>query len=72
MLPVSTTSAAASPTTALWPSERSRRQSIPFFLNPRADTVIDCLPAFRADRPARYPPITYGDWIALKTKQAFG
>jgi isopenicillin N synthase-like dioxygenase len=50
----------------------SRRQSIPFFLNPRADTVIDCLPAFRADRPARYPPITYGDWIALKTKQAFG
>jgi isopenicillin N synthase-like dioxygenase len=50
----------------------SRRQSIPFFLNPRADTVIDCLPAFRADRSARYPPITYGDWIALKTKQAFG
>ena len=50
----------------------SRRQSIPFFLNPRADTVIDCLPAFRADRPARYPPITYGDLIALKTKQAFG
>jgi isopenicillin N synthase-like dioxygenase len=50
----------------------SRRQSIPFFLNPRADTVIECLPAFSADRPARYPPITYGEWIALKTKQAFG
>jgi len=50
----------------------SRRQSIPFFLNPRADTVIECLPAFRADRPATYPPITYGEWIALKTTQAFG
>ncbi|MDR3496459.1 MAG: 2OG-Fe(II) oxygenase family protein, partial [Ancalomicrobiaceae bacterium] len=49
----------------------SRRQSIPFFLNPNGAAVIRCLDQFcSADRPARYPPVTYGDYIALKTRQA--
>jgi isopenicillin N synthase-like dioxygenase len=50
----------------------TRRQSIPFFLNPSKDTVIECLPPFAAKAPAKYAPITYGDYIALKTSQAFG
>jgi isopenicillin N synthase-like dioxygenase len=50
----------------------TRRQSIPFFLNPSRDTVIECLPPFAAKAAARYEPITYGDYIALKTSQAFG
>ena len=50
----------------------SRRQSIPFFLNPNADTLIACLPQFKGpDQPARYAPITYAEYIALKTRQAF-
>ena len=50
----------------------SRRQSIPFFLNPNSDTIIECLPQFRsAERPAKYDPISYADYIALKTSQAF-
>ncbi|MDI6025663.1 2-oxoglutarate and iron-dependent oxygenase domain-containing protein [Corticibacterium sp. UT-5YL-CI-8] len=50
----------------------SRRQSIPFFLNPSKDTVITCLEPFCAEgTPAKYEPITYGEYIALKTKQAF-
>lgn len=50
----------------------SRRQSIPFFLNPGKDTLIECLPQFKSkDNPAKYEPITYGDYIALKTSQAF-
>lgn len=49
---------------------QARRQSIPFFLNPKKDTVIECLPAY-AGKGAKYPPITYGDYIGLKTKQAF-
>ncbi|MEI4473989.1 isopenicillin N synthase family dioxygenase [Frigidibacter sp. MR17.24] len=49
---------------------QARRQSIPFFLNPGAGTVIDCLPAY-AGQGAKYPPITYGDYIRLKTSQAF-
>ena len=50
----------------------SRRQSIPFFVNPGRDTVIDCLPAFRGPgRPARYAPVTYGEYIDLRTRQAF-
>jgi isopenicillin N synthase-like dioxygenase len=51
----------------------SRRQSIAFFLNPRGDSMIECLPPFSgADRPAKYKPISYADYIALKTSQAFG
>lgn len=49
---------------------QARRQSIPFFLNPSRDTVIECLPAY-AGAGAKYDPITYGDYIALKTSQAF-
>jgi isopenicillin N synthase-like dioxygenase len=53
-------------------SGATRRQSIPFFVNPGRDTLIDCLPAFRGPgRPARYAPITYGDYIDMRTRQAF-
>lgn len=58
------------------PAERkgsSRRQSIPFFVNPGRDTMIECLPPFSAGgRAAKYEPITYGEYIELKTRQAFG
>jgi isopenicillin N synthase-like dioxygenase len=51
----------------------SRRQSIPFFVNPAKDTVIKCLDAFSGPgTPAKYEPITYGEYIELKTRQAFG
>jgi len=50
----------------------SRRQSIPFFLNPSKDAMIECLAPFCSDRPAKYAPITYGEYIDLKTRQAFG
>ena len=50
----------------------ARRQSIPFFVNPSADTRIECLAPFCGpDRPAKYPPVSYRDYIALKTSQAF-
>lgn len=49
---------------------QARRQSIPFFLNPAKDTVIECLPAY-AGAGAKYAPITYGEYINLKTSQAF-
>lgn len=51
----------------------SRRQSIPFFVNPSKNTLIKCLPPFCAGgKAAKYEPITYGDYIDLKTRQAFG
>ncbi|MXN16623.1 oxidoreductase [Pseudooceanicola sp. GBMRC 2024] len=49
----------------------ARRQSIPFFLNPSAETMIECLPPFAGDG-AKYDPISFADYIALKTSQAFG
>lgn len=51
----------------------SRRQSIPFFVNPGKDTMISCLEPFCSNgKTAKYEPITYGDYIDLKTSQAFG
>jgi len=51
----------------------SRRQSIPFFVNPSRDTLISCLEPFSGGGgAAKYEPITYGDYIQLKTSQAFG
>jgi isopenicillin N synthase-like dioxygenase len=51
----------------------SRRQSIPFFVNPAKETLIKCLEPFCAGgKAAKYEPITYGEYIDLKTRQAFG
>ena len=51
----------------------SRRQSIPFFVNPSKDTLIKCLEPFSSGgKAAKYEPISYGDYIDLKTRQAFG
>ena len=37
----------------------SDRYSVPFFVNPDADTVVECIPSCAAaDRPARYEPVT--------------
>lgn len=49
---------------------QARRQSIPFFLNPSKDTRIECLPAY-IGTGAKYAPITFEDYIALKSRQAF-
>jgi isopenicillin N synthase-like dioxygenase len=50
----------------------SRRQSIPFFVNPRKDAVISCLEPFcTGGKTAKYEPITFGQYIDLKTRQAF-
>jgi isopenicillin N synthase-like dioxygenase len=41
------------------------RYAIPFFLGPRFDQVIECLPSCTGpDNPPRWEPITYADWQA--------
>ena len=55
------------------PGRSTRRQSIAFFHNLPRDTVIECLPPFReVGVPPRYPPITYGEYAALRYRQAHG
>jgi isopenicillin N synthase-like dioxygenase len=50
----------------------ARRQSIAFFVNPSKDTPIECLEAFcPAGSPPKYGRVTFGEYIDLKTKQAF-
>jgi hypothetical protein len=53
----------STPHRALAPVGR-HRYAIPFFLGPHLDTVIACLPTCQGpDEPARYPPITYGEYL---------
>jgi isopenicillin N synthase-like dioxygenase len=48
------------------------RYAIPFFFDPDHDTVIDCLPTCRsAERPAKYPPIKFGDYAVWFAAQRY-
>jgi isopenicillin N synthase-like dioxygenase len=53
--------------------QASRRQSLVFFHNPNPDAVVECLPGCCGpDNPARYAPITAGEFIAEKSRKAYG
>jgi isopenicillin N synthase-like dioxygenase len=53
----------STPHRALPPVGR-HRYAIPFFLGPRIDTVIECLPTCQGpDNPPRFPPITYEAYL---------
>ena len=55
------------------PGQPTRRQSIAFFHNPARDTVFECLPPFREEGvPAKYPPISYGEYARVRYRQAHG
>ena len=54
----------STPHRALPPVGR-HRYAIPFFLGPRFDQVIECLPTCTGpDNPPQWPPITYAEWQA--------
>lgn len=68
---VSTLHRVVNPETAV--RHRSRRQSIPFFHNPNKTAVIQCLSPFVSPaNPAKYEPMTYGEYAELKYRQAHG
>ena len=49
------------------------RYAIPFFCDPDHDTMIECLPSCRsAERPAKYPPIKFGDYALWFAAQRYG
>lgn len=48
------------------------RYAIPFFCDPDHDTVIECLPSCQsANRPAKYPPIKFGDYAVWFAAQRY-
>lgn len=48
------------------------RYSIPMFFNPDFDTVVTCLPGCDTpERPARYDPIHYGNYVRTLTGRIF-
>jgi len=51
----------------------SRRQTIVFFHDPRADAIIDCIPnCADADNPPRYEPVTALECVRSKAAKALG
>ena len=44
------------------PADRDR-YSLPFFTAPDFHTVVECIPSCQAERPARYSPITAGEYM---------
>lgn len=40
------------------------RISVPFFVNPNEETIIDCIPGCESATPQ--PPVTAGEWVAAK------
>ncbi len=57
----STTHRVVNPPRELW---NTSRFSMPFFLHPRSDMRLDCLPAcISADNPIHYSPITAGEYL---------
>ncbi|MFO1038992.1 MAG: 2-oxoglutarate and iron-dependent oxygenase domain-containing protein [Geminicoccaceae bacterium] len=53
------------------PKDRER-YSIPFFLDPNPDAVVDCLPGCAGSgRPARYVPITAADFLKQRLSATY-
>ncbi|KAF4319934.1 hypothetical protein BBO99_00005738 [Phytophthora kernoviae] len=51
----------------------NRRQSIAFFHNINADTVVECIPTCQSpENPAKYPPILAGEYLMKKHSAAMG
>jgi isopenicillin N synthase-like dioxygenase len=44
----------------------SRRQSIAFFLHPNYDVMVECIPSCLDGRPAKYPPVTVGEYMSMR------
>ncbi|KAL3661803.1 hypothetical protein V7S43_013097 [Phytophthora oleae] len=53
--------------------ENNRRQSIAFFHNINADTVVQCIPTCQSpENPAKYPPVLAGEYLMAKHNAAMG
>lgn len=63
----STTHRVVNPPRELW---NTSRFSIPFFLHPKSDMDLTCLPqCVDATRPAEYPPITAGEYLDERLRE---
>ncbi len=48
------------------------RYAIPLFFDPNTDTVIECLPTCQGpDNPAKYPPVTYENYLLWFTSSNY-
>lgn len=48
------------------------RYSIPYFMSPDDDTVVECIPSCMGDnKPAKYGPITRGDYNKMRASMMY-
>jgi isopenicillin N synthase-like dioxygenase len=51
---------------------RAERYSLAFFLDPNPDALVECLPTCTsADMPAKYPPVTGGDFLRSRLEPTY-
>ncbi|KAJ5632604.1 Oxoglutarate/iron-dependent dioxygenase [Penicillium lividum] len=48
-----------------------KRFSIPYFLSPDSDSVIECIPSCRGEEPAKYEPITQADYNRMRASMQY-
>lgn len=49
------------------------RYSIPYFVAPKHDTIVECLPTCcNEKKPAKYAPIAWSDYLYMRSSLAFG
>ncbi|KAJ6084017.1 Oxoglutarate/iron-dependent dioxygenase [Penicillium sp. IBT 16267x] len=48
-----------------------RRFSIPYFLSPDSDSVIECIPSCRGEEPAKYEPITQAEYNRMRASMQY-
>lgn len=50
-----------------------KRYSMPFFVLPKPDTMMECFPACcDGENPAKYESERYGDWLEMRSQESFG
>lgn len=49
------------------------RYSIPYFVAPRNDVIVECLPTcYNEKEPAKYAPIGWAEYLHMRSSLAFG
>jgi len=48
------------------------RYSIPYFVSPRGESVVECLPSCRDEgRPAKYGPIRWDEYMLMRASMQY-
>ena len=68
----SSSSSASSPSTTNSDGMTPARYSIPYFVSPEGDSVVECLPTCTSEeRPVKYKPIVWDEYRLMKASMQY-